>query len=96
MATYDRGDLVRLQATFSISGVPTDPTSVTLYIRQPSGVLTTLVYGVDAGIIKVSTGVYRYDYDASAMGAVTYRWAGTGAAQAAEQGSLFVRDDVGN
>ena len=81
MATYDRGDLVRLQASFSVGGVATDPASVTLYIRQPSGALITLVYGVDAGIVKTGTGAYRYDYDANTMGPVTYRWAGTGAAQ---------------
>jgi len=95
MATYDRGDLVRLTATFQIGGVNTDPTAVYLYIRSATGALTTLQYGVDGAIVKSATGVYRYDYSASAAGNVTYRWAGTGAAQAAEQGSFFVSDEVG-
>lgn len=95
MATYDRGDLVRLTATFQTGGVAADPTAVYLYIRSATGGLTTLQYGVDAAITKVSTGVYRYDYSASAAGNVTYRWAGTGAAQAAEQGSFFISDEVG-
>jgi hypothetical protein len=94
MATYDRGDLVRLTATFTVSSVPTDPTSVMLYVRSPTGTLTTLTYGVDAAIVKASTGVYRYDYSASAVGNVTFRWASTGTAQAASQDSFFVYDDV--
>jgi hypothetical protein len=94
MATYDRGDLVRLTATFSVSSVATDPTTVVLYVRSPTGALTTLTYGVDAAITKASTGVYRYDYSASAVGNVTFRWASTGTAQAASQDSFFVYDDV--
>mgnify|MGYP003337657747 CR=1 FL=1 len=43
--SYDRGDLVRLTATFTVSGVATDPSGVVLYVRQPSGTLTTLTYG---------------------------------------------------
>ena len=95
MATFDRGDLVRLTATFAVGGVNTDPAAVYLYLRSANGTLTTLQYGVDAAIVKSATGVYRYDYSASAAGNVTYRWAGTGAAQAAEQGSFFVSDEVG-
>jgi hypothetical protein len=94
MATYDRGDLVRLTATFTVSSVATDPTSVVLYVRSPTGTLTTLTYGVDGAVVKVSTGVYRYDYSASAVGNVTFRWASTGVAQAASQDSFFVYDDV--
>mgnify|MGYP003347994239 FL=1 len=93
--SYDRGDLVRLTATFTVSGVATDPSGVVLYVRQPSGTLTTLTYGVDAAIVKVSTGIYRYDYNAATAGPVSYRWAGASPAQAADQNSFFVVDDVG-
>ena len=94
-SSYDRGDLVRLTATFTVGAVATDPSGVVLYIRQPDGSLTTLTYGVDAAIAKVSTGVYRYDYNAATAGPVSYRWAGTSPAQAADQNSFFVVDDVG-
>lgn len=93
--TYDRGDLIRLTATFTVNSVNTDPASVVLYLRQPDGELTTLTYGIDQEIVKSSTGVYRYDYSASDAGNVSYRWAGTGAAQAADQSVFFVLDDVG-
>jgi len=94
MTTYDRGDLIRLTATFTVSGVVTDPAAVTLFLRAPNGALATLTYAGGA-ITKVSTGVYRYDYDASAAGDVSYRWAGTAPAQAADQAAFFVKDDVG-
>ena len=48
-----------------------------------------------AAIVKVSTGIYRYDYNAATAGPVSYRWAGTSPAQAADQNSFFVVDDVG-
>jgi hypothetical protein len=95
MSSYDRGDLVRITATFTAGGVNTDPSAVYLYLRAPDGTLTTLQYGVDAAVVKTSTGVYRYDYSATSKGDVYYRWAGTGAAQAADQGTFFVQDDVG-
>jgi hypothetical protein len=95
MSSYDRGDLIRITATFTVGGVATDPTAVYLYLRAPDGTLTTLQYGVDASLTKTATGAYRYDYSATARGDVYYRWAGTGAAQAAEQGTFFVQDDVG-
>ena len=53
--SYDRGDLVRLTATFTVSGVATDPSGVVLYVRQPSGTLTTLTYGVDAAIVRTTS-----------------------------------------
>jgi len=93
--SYDRGDLVRITATFTVNDVVTDPASVYLYLRAPDGTLTTLQYGVDGSVVKVSTGVYRYDYSATTRGDVYYRWSGTGAAQAAEQGAFYVQDDVG-
>ena len=92
--TYDKGDLVRLTATFTVSGAVTDPTTVTLYIRSGAGVLTTLVYG-SSSITKVSVGVYRYDYSAATAGDVSFRWAGTTPAQSADQDSFFVLDLVG-
>ncbi len=95
MSTYDRGDLVRLTATFTVSGLPTDPATVSLYLRAPDGTLSTLTYGVDVAIVRASVGVYRYDFSAVAAGQVSYRWAGTSPAQAAEQGSLFIQDNVG-
>lgn len=92
--TYDKGDLVRLTATFTVNDAVTDPTTVTLYIRSGAGVLTTLVYG-SSSITKVSVGVYRYDYSASTAGDVSFRWAGTTPAQASDQDTFFVLDLVG-
>lgn len=95
MSTYDRGDLVRLTATFTVSGVPTDPAAISLHLRNTDGTLSILTYGVDVALVRASAGVYRYDFSAVAAGQVSYRWVGTPPAQAAEQGTLFIQDSVG-
>ena len=41
---YDKGDAVRLQCTFTVSSVPTDPTTVTLKVKVQMGLyLRTLM-----------------------------------------------------
>lgn len=69
MTTYMSGSLVRVSSTFTnISGVATDPTTVTLKYKKGSGSVTTLTYA-GAGITKSATGVYYVDLD-------TTGWAG--------------------
>lgn len=86
MTTYDVGDLVRLAVEFTdADGAPADPTAVSLRVKHGS---TTDVY-TDAE--TDSTGAYHKDVEATAPGAWSYRWIGTGAVQAAEEGRFFVR-----
>jgi hypothetical protein len=91
MNSYDVGDLVRVTATFTnAAGTVADPAAVTARYRSPSGTTTTLTYGVDAELVKESTGVYHVDISASESGTWSYRFASTGSGQAANEESFFV------
>src|SRR5215471_13323414 len=74
---YARGALVRVQVTFTRNGTFADPDGVNLRVRPPRQTHTTLIYGIDAAIVKDSTGVYHADLDTtSAVGIWRYRWDG--------------------
>lgn len=89
MNSYDKGDLVRLTATFTNSaGVATDPTAVTCQVKSPSAT-TTYTYNPGT-VVKDSTGVYHLDVSASAAGQWWYRWEGTGAVEQADEGTFVV------
>jgi len=89
MAIYDVGDEVRLTCTFSVSGVNTDPSAVTLLVSDPSANVTTYTYAAD--ITKSATGIYYYDVGVDEAGGWEYRWAGTGTATGAEEARFNVK-----
>jgi hypothetical protein len=72
-------ELATLTNTFTVGGVPTDPTTVSLTITDPAGTATTYTYAA-AQITKTSTGAYTKDIPCTTAGAWTYTWTGTGAA----------------
>lgn len=89
---YDVGDLVRVSVTFTdAAGTALDPTTVSLSYRKLGGTVTTLVYGTDVAVVKVSTGVYRCDISAASSGRWFYRWHSTGAGQGSEEVEFYVR-----
>lgn len=94
MATYDKGDLVRLTATWKNSaGANVDPTTVKLLIQSPSGTTTTYTYGVDT-INKDAVGSYSFEYVVPSQGQYTYRWEGTGTATATGQSAFFCENRI--
>ncbi len=95
MATYDKGDLIRLQATWKNSAeANVDPSTVILKIQAPSGTITEYTYA-SGTVQKNGTGVFYYDYLPSTFGNYTYRWEGTGAAIASGQSGFYVEDRLG-
>lgn len=83
---YDRGDLVRLSATFTdAAGAVADPTTVVLRLLAPDGTAST------PATVKDSVGVYHYDLSITATGYWSYRWEGTGTVQTAEESQLYAR-----
>jgi len=88
--TYDTGDVVRFSAEFTSDGVLTDPTEVTLKIKQPNGTISTYTYGA-AEITRVSTGNYYKDVEMTQTGQLWYRFSGTGALISAEESYLIIR-----
>lgn len=92
MNTYDVGDQIRITATFTdIDGAAVDPATLQFKFKTPGSAITTYVYGVDAQIVKSGVGVYYVDVPIDASGTWSYRFAGTGAGQAAAEGQFDVR-----
>lgn len=89
-STYDKNDLVRLSCAFTVGGTATDPTTVTLKVKDPSGNTDTYTYAL-AQITKGTTGNYYKDVTVDEVGIWTYQYMGTGACQAVSEGWLEVR-----
>lgn len=90
MPSYQPGDTVRLATTFTVGSTLTDPTAVSLTVREPDGTSTTLTYGDDAELVKDSTGTYHADIVADALGLWTWKWEGTGTAAGIDEGDFTV------
>lgn len=82
-------ELATLTNTFSVAGVPTDPTTVSLTITDPAGTATTYTFAA-AEITKSATGVYTKDIPCSLAGTWLYLWVGTGTASDAQAGTWTV------
>lgn len=91
---YTLGALVRISCTFTDqNGVPTDPASVSAAIKTPTGTVTNYAY--PATIVRDGVGLYHVDVSTTGAsvaeaGTWVYRWASTGAGQAAAEGSFAV------
>lgn len=93
MQTYALYSLPRLVGTFTTAvGAPLDPGSVSVTIRRPDDSRVTLVYSVDAAVVKSGVGIYYVDVDATLPGQWRYGWRGTGSGQSAAEGVYMVSD----
>ena len=88
---YDKGDAVRVQCTFTVSSAPTDPTTVTLKVKDSDGTISTYTYAMGQ-ITKSATGIYYKDIIVANDGLWYYRFEGTGACQAAGETQFRVRE----
>lgn len=86
---YEVGQTVRLTATFQVSGVSTDPGSVTFQTRDPNGTQTN--YTTSSGVVHDSAGVYHLDVSPTIAGAWGYRVVGTAPVATAHEDSFNVR-----
>lgn len=82
--SFDIGDVVTLDFTDAVSGVLTDPTTLTLTITQPDGTTATPT------VTHVSTGTYSANFVPTMNGQHGYLWRATGTGQATESGSFKV------
>ncbi len=91
MSQYDVGDTAILSAMVKdADDVLTDPTSLVLTIKDPSGTKTVYTYGTDAELVKDSVGMYHFDLTFDKSGIWRYRFVATGGVDQAEQGSIPV------
>lgn len=88
---YHIGQRVRLTATFSVIGVNTDPTTVTLKVKDPLGVISTYTYALNE-ITKSAQGVYYKDISIDEDGEWYYNFTGTGSVEAADETFLLAEE----
>lgn len=83
------GDRMQVPTTFTnAAGAVADPTTVTFRFDSPSKANTVYVYGVDGQLVRDSTGVYHVNIDPDEAGLWSWRFEGTGAIVAANQGQF--------
>jgi len=88
-------ELATLTNTFSVSGTPTDPTTITLAVTDPLGVTTSYTYA-GGTVTRAGTGVYTKDIACATAGTWSYVWTGTGAASDVAAGTWTVSDAPGS
>jgi hypothetical protein len=89
-------ELATLTNTFSVSGVATDPTAISLTVTDPTGTATTYTYAL-AQITRSGAGIYTKDIPCSTAGEWQYLWTGTSAASDAQAGTWTVYEtDLGH
>ena len=87
---YFEGQVIKLSATFTASGIPTDPTTITLKIKKPDK--TTATYTDALGqITKDGDGLYSKKATLDQPGLWFYRWIGTGAVEAVGEKKFDVK-----
>jgi hypothetical protein len=87
---YTKDSTVTISNTFTLTGTATDPTTVTCYFKDPTGALTTYVYGTNSQLVRDSTGAYHVDIFANIAGNWWYRFEGTGTVVSASEAEFIV------
>lgn len=82
-------EFATLSNTFTVSGVATDPTTVTLAVTTPTGTTGTYTYAATQ-ITRTGTGVYTKDIACSEAGTWAFVWTGTGTASDVDAGTWQV------
>ena len=86
-------DLAVLTNTFSVSGTPTDPSTVSVVVTDPEGNQTTYTYAAEQ-ITCTSAGVYQLNVECTTDGLWSYVWIGTGTAADVVAGTWTVFPDA--
>jgi hypothetical protein len=75
------------------TGVVFDPATVILKVQDPAAVVTTLTYGTDAALTKVSTGIYSTNVNLPTAGEWNWTYTGfTGTDKTVVAGELLCED----
>ena len=94
MGLYQLGNQVTIFETFTVEGVPTDPTTVTFTVELPDQTVETFVDGTDPEVTNPSV-VYELPYTPATAGVYQYNVVGAGAVVATSPtGSFTVLADA--
>lgn len=95
MGVYQLGQAVTVTETFSLLGTPTNPTTVTYVVKDPTGVETSYVFGVAPEVTNPSVGIFVLSLPPSSEpGQWFYEITGTGAVEASGTGEFTVLQSV--
>lgn len=91
---YDVDDVAEISAEFRVArtGVLTNPTTLVVTVKPPSANAYTMVYGVDAGVIRDATGLYRIQIPLSESKAWKVEVKSTGAVAGMQPYVINVRE----
>ena len=90
-AAFLEGNGAIVSVTFKADGVLTDPTTVTLKVKSPTGATTTYTYALGE-ITRTGVGAYKKTLPASILpeGRTVYRYLGTGTAEGSIEGTITI------
>jgi len=84
---------VRLRMTLrDLAGDIADPTQLVFSIKEPSGDITTYIWGIDDEVVRDSEGIFYVDWDASEVGTHYYKWQANGAVQLGKSAAFSVKE----
>jgi hypothetical protein len=88
---YVVGQRPRFSAQFRLGSTLTDPTTLKFIYKKPTASSpTVLVYGVDAELVRESTGKYHVDLLLDVAGLWKWRYESSGIVDSAQQDSFHV------
>lgn len=90
MNSHTVNTTVRMQVTFTLNSVLTDPTTVIGTVIDPTGVSTSYTVAGDTEMTNPSTGVYRIELIVGIEGIWEYRIVGTGVVNESAEGRFEV------
>ncbi len=90
MNKHTSGTKVRMEVTFTLNSVVTDPTTVTGIIIDGASLSTTYTVIDDVEMTNPSIGVYRIDLVVVAEGVWEFRFTGVGIVDEAAEGRFEV------
>lgn len=90
------GEVVRVKAYFRNyeTKVLVDPSTVTIKVVEPDKTISTFVYGTDAELTKVASGIYSLEFPTTQSGVHFYRVESTGTGQSAMESHFEVAPTI--
>ena len=89
---YLVGESARIHVRVAdISGAVIDPVSLVLRVKTAGGAVTAYTYGMNAEVVRESTGIYHADIALPTAGQWSYRWEVAAPNAGVAEGSINVQ-----
>lgn len=84
----------KLYTLIPLIPVLADPTALRLKLRNPSGVVTTYIFGVAPEVVKDAVGKYHANIVMNVAGNWSYRWESDAPNAGADEGRITVKKSI--